>query len=246
MSRFSGKRILVTGATSGIGRAGALRIAAEGGQVIATGRDPDRLAALRQALPEAALVLRNDAADPGAARELAEAVASGGGLDGAWLNAGYAAVCAIEAVDAEFFDAMMQANLRGPVLQMACLSSLLRPGGAVLLTGSTAAYEGSAMASVYAASKGAMLSLARCWATALGPRGIRVNTLVPGPIDTNFRDFMADSFRRDFEAGVLGRLALSRMGRDEEAAAVALFLLSEEAGFVTGGQYAVDGGLAMR
>lgn len=57
---------------------------------------------------------------------------------------------------------------------------------------------------------------------------------------------MADSFRRDFEAGVLGRLALSRMGRDEEAAAVALFLLSEEAGFVTGGQYAVDGGLAMR
>ena len=71
MSRFSGKRILVTGATSGIGRAGALRIAAEGGQVIATGRDPDRLAALRQALPEAALVLRNDAADPGAARELA-------------------------------------------------------------------------------------------------------------------------------------------------------------------------------
>ncbi|MDT8266228.1 SDR family NAD(P)-dependent oxidoreductase, partial [Roseomonas sp. DSM 102946] len=163
MSRFSGKRILVTGATSGIGRAGALRIAAEGGQVIATGRDPDRLAALRQALPEAALVLRNDAADPGVARELAEAVASGGGLDGAWLNAGYAAVCAIEAVDAEFFDAMMQANLRGPVLQMACLSSLLRPCGAVLLTGSTAAYEGSAMASVYAASKGAMLSLVRCW-----------------------------------------------------------------------------------
>lgn len=246
MGRFSGKRILVTGATSGIGRSGALRIAAEGGQVIATGRDLERLAALRQALPGDALVLRNDAADPDAARDLALAIQPGGGLDGMWLNAGYAAVCAIEEVDAAFFDAMMQANLRGPVLQMACLSGALRPGGAVLLTGSTAAYEGAAMASIYAATKGAMLSLARCWASALGPRGIRVNTLVPGPIDTNFRDFMGDSFRRDFEAEVLGQLAMPRMGHDREAAAVALFLLSEEAGFVTGAQYAVDGGLVMR
>ena len=102
------------------------------------------------------------------------------------------------------------------------------------------------MASIYAAAKGAMLSLARCWASALGPRGIRVNTLVPGPIGTNFRDFMGDAVRREFETAVLGRLSLPRMGRDEEAAAVALFLLSDEAAFVTGSQYAVDGGLVLR
>ena len=246
MERFAGKRILVTGATSGIGRAGALRIAAEGGQVVATGRDTDRLAALQRALPGDALVLRNDAADPDTGRQLAEALGDGAALDGLWLNAGHAAICAVEEVDAPFFDALVQANLRGPALQMARLSALLRPGGAVLLTGSTAAYEGAAMASIYAAAKGAMLSLARCWASALGPRGIRVNTLVPGPIGTNFRDFMGDAVRREFETAVLGRLSLPRMGRDEEAAAVALFLLSDEAAFVTGSQYAVDGGLVLR
>lgn len=102
------------------------------------------------------------------------------------------------------------------------------------------------MASLYAATKGALIALARCWADALGPRRIRVNTLVPGPIDTNFRDFMAPDVRRDVEAGVVERLCLGRSGTAEEAAAVALFLLSDEASFVTGSQYAVDGGLTRR
>jgi NAD(P)-dependent dehydrogenase (short-subunit alcohol dehydrogenase family) len=243
MGGFAGKRVLITGATSGIGRAGALRIAREGGLIIATGRDDIRLADLRRDLPQNALVIKNDASDPQSAVELAGLVREVGPLDGLWLNAGYAAVGSIEHVDADGFDAMMNANVRGPVLQLAKLAGLLNDGASVVVTASTAAYEGSAMASVYAATKGALISLARCWASSLGPRRIRVNSLVPGPIHTHFRDFMDARFREGFEADVVGRLALSRIGTVEEAAAVGLFLLSDEASFVTGSQYLVDGGL---
>ncbi|SDO52582.1 SDR family oxidoreductase [Phyllobacterium sp. OV277] len=245
MGRFSGKRILITGGTSGMGLAGARRIVAEGGQVIVTGMSKEHLDETKQALP-GALILRNDAGDPVAADALAEKVRELGSLDGLWLNAGYAAVAAIEDIDAAFFDRMMNANVRGPVLQLAKLSSYLNKGSSVVLTSSTATYEGAPIASTYAATKGAMIAMARSWASALGERQIRVNVVVPGPIETNFRNFMADDFRRKFEADVVGHLALARVGTAEEAAAVALFLLSDDASYVTGSQYAVDGGLIMQ
>ncbi|MBA8877655.1 SDR family oxidoreductase [Phyllobacterium myrsinacearum] len=244
MGRFTGKRILITGGTSGIGLAGAKRIAAEGGEVIITGFSQQHLDETRQALP-VSLVFRNDAGDPATAKELAEKVAQAGKLDGIWLNAGYAAIGTIDEMDASFFDRMMNANVRGPILQMAALSSHLNPGASVLLTGSTAAYERLAFASVYSATKGAMLSLARSWAAALGERQIRVNVLVPGPIETNLRNFLAEDIRRQFEAAIVGQLPLARIGTPEEAAAVGLFLLSDDASFVTGSQYAVDGGMIM-
>lgn len=245
MNRFEGKRILITGATRGIGRAGALRMAAEGGEIIATGRDVAELDRLRQSLPSHATVLHNDAADPAAAEALAMQVAQIGPLDGLWLNAGFACVGEIDAVTSESFDHLMNANLKGPVLQMAALKQHLKSGASVVLTSSTSTYEGAAAASLYTAAKGALVAVARCWASALGPEQIRVNTLVPGPIDTGFRDFMPADFRADFETGVLSRLALPRIGTAEEAAAVAAFLLSDDAAFVTGSQYAVDGGLTM-
>ena len=92
MARFSAKRVLITGATSGIGLAGAKRIDSEGGWVIATGRDPRRLALLRGQLSHRARVIDNDASDPLTGEALAEEIHASGGLDGLWLNAGYAAV----------------------------------------------------------------------------------------------------------------------------------------------------------
>ncbi|KAF1070123.1 MAG: Glucose 1-dehydrogenase [Pseudomonas citronellolis] len=243
MRRFEGKRLLVTGATSGIGLAGVQRIAREGGEIIATGRDAQRLAQLRTLLPDNAQVVHNDAADTLANDELVRQVHAGKRLDGLWLNAGHAQVGDVGQVDAAAFDTMMAANVRGPVLQLARLADYLNDGASVVVTASTSVYEGAAMASLYAASKGALVALVRCWASALGERGIRVNTLVPGPIATEFRNFMDEDLRRDFEADVVGRLALPRMGSAEEAANVALFLLSDEASFVTGSQYLVDGGL---
>jgi len=243
--RFHGKRILVTGATSGIGREGALRIAREGGSIIATGRDEDKLATLRAELPGNNLIVSNDAAAPDTGIKLASILETGRPLDGLWLNAGFAEVADVESIDADFFDRMMAANVRGPVLQMAALADRLADGASVVVTSSTSTYEGSSMASVYAATKAALIALARCWASALGERDIRVNALVPGPIDTEFRSFMTPAFRKQFEADVTSRLALSRVGTAEEAASVALFLLSDDASFVTGAQYAVDGGLVM-
>lgn len=243
--RFEDKRVLVTGATSGIGLAGARRIAAEGGNLVLTGRDPGRLDELRAEFPSATVVA-DDAAAADAGDTLAATVADVGPLDGLWLNAGYADVAPVEEIDAAFFDRMMHANVRGPVLQLARLSAHLAEGASVVVTSSTSTYEGSAVASVYAATKGALVAIVRGWATALAPRGIRVNTLVPGAIGTDFRSFMTDEVRGDFEAGVVGRVPLGRVGTAGEAAAVALFLLSDEAGYVTASQYAVDGGLTKR
>lgn len=118
--------------------------------------------------------------------------------------------------------------------------------GSIVVTASSSVYEGAAATSLYAASKGALLAAARSWASAVAHRGIRVNTLVPGPIATNFRSFLPDEAREGFESFVVNQVPLQRVGTSEEAAAVALFLLSNASSYVTGSQYAVDGGLIMQ
>ncbi|AYD01051.1 SDR family oxidoreductase [Neorhizobium sp. NCHU2750] len=245
MERFDGRRVLITGGTSGMGLAGARRIIAEGGKVILTGLNEDRLQAARQEFGKSALVVRNDAADP-TATALAGIVASAGPLDGLWLNAAFATLAAPEEINAADFDRMMATNVRGPMLQLAALSPHLAKGASVVVTSSSSTYEGAAATSLYAATKGAVVAMARSWATALAPRGIRVNTLLPGPIETNFRSFLPDEARRGFENFVVEQVPLARAGTPEEAAAVALFLLSSDSSYVTGSQYAVDGGLIMQ
>jgi hypothetical protein len=106
-------------------------------------------------LPVGVRFIRNDAADPHCGEQLLEALPSGIGLDGLWLNAGYAQVPSIDEVDAAFFDQMMNSNARRPTLQLAALCSRLNDGASVLVTSSTATHEGSPMASIYAATKGA-------------------------------------------------------------------------------------------
>ncbi|WP_326002188.1 SDR family oxidoreductase [Serratia rubidaea] len=241
--RFSGKNIVITGGTSGMGLAGALRVAAEGGRVALTGLNPARLAAAAEQLPADSLVLSNDAASEADIEALGAALASWGRIDGLWLNAGYAQVGALESVDAAAFNQMMNANVRGPMLQLARLSPMLNAGASVVVTSSSSTYEGAPTTSLYAATKGAVVAMARSWAAEMAERGVRVNVLIPGPIETNFRHFMPEASRRQFEDFVVGQVPLKRAGTADEAAAVALFLLSDDASYVTGSQYAVDGGL---
>ncbi len=187
---ISNKRILITAGTNGIGVAGAKRIAAEGGEVIVTGTSEEQIKEAIRVLPSSAVVIRNDAADPESAKELAEIVATTDGFDGFWPIAGFADVAGIHEIDAGFFDRMVNLNLRAPMLQLARLEQCLHCNASVLVTSSTAAYEGAPMATTCAATKGALIAITRGWSSALGGRQIRVNALVPGAISTSFRDFM--------------------------------------------------------
>ncbi len=241
MSMFSGKTVMITGGTRGIGLAGAQHILAQGGRVIAGGRRNESLSPT-----DDCVVVLGDVGDPVNVQLLAAAAERAGGLDGLWLNAGFARVGALEAMTAECFDALMATNVRAPALQLARLAPLLKPGASVVVTASSSAFEAAPLVSAYAATKGALLSMVRCWAASLAPRGIRVNAIVPGPIDTGFRGFMGEAAQVQFERAVVERVPLGRAGSAHEAAAVALFLLSAQASYVTGSQYAVDGGLVMR
>lgn len=248
MARFEGKKVLITGGTSGMGLEGAKIIVSEGGEVGVTGTSQNHLDEAGAALPPESLVLRNDASDPAAADELADRVEAMGGLDGLWLNAGFGKFGANTDMDADTFDAMNNVNVRGPVLQMAKLIPHLNDGASVVITASVAPYLGQAQGAVYAATKGAVTALTRSWAMDLAERNIRVNSVAPGPIETNFFEGMglSDEQVEKFTKNISDQVPLGRFGTSEEAAQVALFLLSDQASYVTGSQFMVDGGMTMR
>jgi len=247
--RFGGKTIVVTGGSSGIGLATAKRIAQEGGRVAITGTSEKHLEEAAAALPSEALIIRNDASDVAEAAALAQQVGERlGRIDGLFLNAGYGRFAPNEDVDPGFYDRMMAVNVRGPVMQMSALSPLMNEGGAVVLTASVSPYLGQAQGAVYAATKGAVTALARSWAADFASRNIRVNSIAPGPIVTNFAEGMqlSEEEMQRFAQSILQRLALKRFGTADEVAAVACFLLSDDASYVTGSQYFVDGGMTFR
>ena len=245
MKRFENKTILITGASSGIGLAGAKRLVAEGAKVIITGRTPSRLQAAAEELGANAVAVLDDASDGKTLERLLPVVERIGKLDGLWLNAAYAAGAPLEATDKSMIEQMFQVNVVAPMLQMGALSPHLNNGASVVVTSSSAVYEGQPNVALYAATKAAMLAAARSWAAELAPRGIRVNSLVPGPITSNLRSVLPDEMRAQFEEQLAEVVLLKRVGEAREAAAVALFLLSDDASYVTGSAYAVDGGLLM-
>jgi len=246
MTNFQNQHHVVTGATSGIGRAAALRLASEGAHVLATGRDQARLAEL--GATDGITTLRNDAADPADAAALRAAVDEhlDGRLDGVFLNAGLGAFAPVEATDPEGFAHQFDVNVRGPLLQVGALSSTLVDGAAVVFNTSVVNDLGMPNGSVYAGTKGALRSAMKSVANEFAPRNIRVNAVSPGPIDTGF--FAATGLPGEMieaMAGqVMSQVPLGRFGAPEEIAAAALFLLSSEASFVTGTELVVDGGMS--
>ena len=242
---LSGKTALITGGTSGIGLATAQRFIAEGARVAVTGRTPKAIDVARETLGHSALVIESDAGSSTAQDALAGTLREQfGSLDIAFVNAGVAAFQPIEAVTADELDRQFSINLKGPVLLMKALSPLLASPASVIFNASIVASIGFANAGVYSATKGGLSALARTLAIEWAPRGIRVNSISPGPITTPIYQKMGldAAAIAEFQTQVRESIPLKRFGKDHEVAELALFLASQASGFITGTDIPVDGG----
>ncbi|BBY93001.1 oxidoreductase [Mycobacterium gallinarum] len=244
MAQLAGKTALVTGGSSGIGLATAQRFAAEGAHVFITGRSQRTLDEAVAAIGDEATGIRSDVSNLDDLDSVVDAISSRGrGLDVVFANAGGGELAALADVTVEQFTNTFNINVGGIVFTVQKVLPLLNSGASIVLTGSTAAYGGNPGMSVYAASKAAIRSLGRTWAAELADKGLRVNTVIPGPVETPGLTGLAPSGQEqallDAEAS---RVPMGRVGRPEEIAAAVLFLASDESSFMTGTEVFVDGG----
>ncbi|HTU09961.1 MAG TPA: glucose 1-dehydrogenase [Allosphingosinicella sp.] len=245
---LDGKTVLITGGTSGIGLAMARRFAREGAQVVISGRSREMLDEAVAQIGEGAIGLQGDVADlrhhAAAAREMADRF---DGLDIYVANAGINAIRPSAEVSESDYDSQFAINARGAFFGVQKMVPVMRDGGAILVTGSIASEKVLDGHAVYAGTKAALGAFVRSWAIELKHRRIRVNMLSPGPTDTAILDKLgvpADQ-RPSFEAAMAAAIPLGRLGRPEELAAAALFLVSDAGSFVTGMNLRVDGGMTL-
>ncbi|MCK6668453.1 SDR family oxidoreductase [Enterobacter asburiae] len=241
MGRLTDKYTLITGGTSGIGLATAQAFIAEGARVAVTGRNPDTLAEAERILGDKAWVIPTDAGDIASQKALAETLAARWPrLDAVFLNAGDVTHAPLEA-----WDRLMGINLKGPFFLIQALLPLLNNPSSVILCGSVSARIGLPTSSAYAASKAALLSLARTLSAELLPRGIRVNGLSPGPVETPAftKTGLSDEALNAMMAEIIKLVPLGRMGSTTELAKAALYLASDESSYTVGTELLVDGGM---
>ncbi|HDR9503479.1 SDR family oxidoreductase [Burkholderia cepacia] len=248
MNRLANKVAVVTGANSGIGLATARLLIEEGANVIMVGRRPDAVDAAVAELGDRAIGLTGDLANPKTHDEVAALVSRRfGGIDIYFANAGVNTIEASNEVSEDSYDRHFATNTKAIFFGVQKITPLMRERGAILLTSSIASskvFEGHA---VYAGTKAAIEAFARSWALELQARGIRVNVLSPGPVDTPILTKLGIAYdeRPAFEAAVAGRIPLGRLGLPEELARAALFLVSDEGSFVNGVNLRVDGGMSL-
>jgi 3-oxoacyl-[acyl-carrier protein] reductase len=239
------KTALVTGASRGIGRASARALAQAGARVIVhygkAADEANSLVAEIRAAGGAADAVAADLASPGGPAKLATAVKAlaGDRLDILVANAGISGAAAIESETIEHFDDLYAVNVRAPYFLVQQLLPLFHEGASVILISSLAARAAVGQLSAYAATKGAADTLVKHFAAALGARGIRVNAVAPGVIDTDMSSFAKSESGRAF---VLGMQALQRIGQPDDIADVVAFLASNGARWITGTTIHVDGG----
>jgi NAD(P)-dependent dehydrogenase (short-subunit alcohol dehydrogenase family) len=240
--------VLVAGGATGIGRACAQALRANSVDVYLA--DVNVEAATNTAgeeLAGRAVVGKHDLAEPDAPREaVAAAVATFGRLDGIVVTVGVHVVAPVEEYALADWDRTMAVNVRAPFLfAQAGAGPLAETGGSMVLTGSTAAFRGSRGTFAYAASKGALVSLTRSLAVELAPRGIRVNCVCPGWIDTPFNDpYWTMQPDPDAALGELvSRIPAGRQGDSGDVAGLIVYLLGPAAAYITGQSIVIDGGL---
>jgi 3-oxoacyl-[acyl-carrier protein] reductase len=245
MSDLSGKTALVTGASRGMGRASALALAAAGAQVLVHyGRGAQEAEAVVAEIRRAGGRADKVAADlraPDAAHTLAKQVRGtiGDRLDILVANAGVSKSATIEDTTVEDFDNLFAVNVRAPFFLVQQLLPIMGKGSSIVLVSSLAARASVGALAAYAATKGAIDTLVIHFASALGPRGIRVNGIAPGVVETDMSNFAKTDAGRDL---TLGMQALKRLAQPDDIGGVVAFLASEDARWITGDIVRVDGG----
>lgn len=256
--RLEGKVGIVTAAGSGMGRAGAVRFAAEGAALGVVDIDAEAVAAvvaeIEAAGGRAKGIVADLTKDEDSRRIVPETASAFGGLDFVWDHVGHPGPAAIEGIDMADFDLAVDLNLRTILVttEAAIPEMRARGGGALLYTASSSGLQGSQFSPVYSAAKFAVVGFTKALAKRLAGDNIRVNAVCPGPVDTPMlRVFVARPDQQstqgmDKEELVLkrgGQTPMNRPGKPHEIANAALFLLSDEASFVTGAALPVDGGV---
>jgi len=245
MGTIAGKTALVTGASRGIGRASALALAKGGAQVLVHyGRGKAEAEAVVAEMRKAgsrADVVAADLAAPDGAHKLAQQVRAivGDRLDILVANAGVSKAASIEDTTVEDFDTLFAVNVRSPFFLIQQMLPILGNGGSIVFVSSLAARAAVGALSAYAATKGAVDTLVKHFAAALGPRGIRVNAVAPGVVESDMSNFTKTDAGRDF---ALSMQALQRLAQPEDIGAVIAFLASDDARWITGDTVRVDGG----
>jgi NAD(P)-dependent dehydrogenase (short-subunit alcohol dehydrogenase family) len=244
VNQLTGKTALVTGGTSGIGLATAQRLAAEGAHVFLTGRRQSGVDEAVASIGGGVTGVQGDITDADDLERLADAIRDHGkGLDVVFANAGGGEFATLADETPEHLLDTLTRNVGGTVFTVQKVLPLLNEGASIVLAGSTAASAGVPAFGAYAASKAAIRSLGRTWAAELVGRKIRVNTVVPGPVETpGLRGLAPSGQDQALLDGEAAAVPLGRLGRPDEIASAVVFLASDQSSFMTGTELFVDGG----
>ncbi|MFF8029217.1 SDR family NAD(P)-dependent oxidoreductase [Streptomyces sp. NPDC007896] len=247
MNRLDGKVAVVTGGSSGIGFATAQQFVEEGAFVFITGRRRPELDKAKDEIGRNVTTVQGDVGVSADLDRLFRTVAEEKGkIDIVVANSGLVDPQVFGRITEAGFDRTFNVNARGTLFTAQKALPLMNDGGSIILVGSIAGHIGVEGYTTYSATKAALRSYARTWTKELKGRGIRVNVLSPGPIDTPIMDSQADS-KEGVDAikeAFASVIPLGRMGRPEEVAAAAVFLASDESSFCAGMELTVDGGMA--